>query len=275
MSIRTEHSSLRQGLVGAWCPSLGASGRLLIDRSGINGHATFTGTNYSFGRNLNITGTTLATARYVPQLDFERTSLFTFAGFVSFASATTMILAGNSPNAGNSGFEIQYVGGVVRLLLASNFSGSNFLRPVTASAVPVATVFHLAITYAGTGTSAGVEFFINGVPVAKSLGIDTLSGSTVTGSPLLLFRRSDATLPFTGSIDDLRIYNRALTLSEIRLLASRRGIGLTPLPDRAAGLPRRWSVNVGGTWREADSYVNVGGSWRLGQPSVNVGGVWK
>ena len=78
-----------------------------------------------------------------------------------------------------------------------------------------------------------------------------------------------------GGIDDLRIYSRALTPAEIRILASRRGIGLTPLPDRAAGLPRRFSVNVGGDWRSADSYVNVGGVWKLGQPSVNVGGVWK
>jgi hypothetical protein len=77
------------------------------------------------------------------------------------------------------------------------------------------------------------------------------------------------------TLDDIRLYNRALTPAEIRLLASRRGIGLTPLPDRAAGLPRRLSVNVGGTWRPSDAYVNVGGTWKLGQASTNVAGVWK
>jgi hypothetical protein len=76
-------------------------------------------------------------------------------------------------------------------------------------------------------------------------------------------------------LDDIRIYSRALTAPEISLLASRRGIGLKPLPDRAAGLPRKLSVNVGGTWREADSYVNVGGAWKLSQASVNVAGNWK
>jgi hypothetical protein len=86
---------------------------------------------------------------------------------------------------------------------------------------------------------------------------------------------TSASYPAYVLIDDIRLYNRALTLTEIRLLASRRGIGLQPLPDRAAGLPRRFSVNVGGTWRQADSYVNVGGNWRLGQPSVNVGGTWR
>jgi hypothetical protein len=77
------------------------------------------------------------------------------------------------------------------------------------------------------------------------------------------------------SFDDVRIYRRALTAHEVRLLYSRPGIGLVPLPDRAAGLPRKLSVNVGGTWRSADAYVNVVGVWKLGQASTNVAGVWK
>jgi hypothetical protein len=75
--------------------------------------------------------------------------------------------------------------------------------------------------------------------------------------------------------DDIRLYNRALTLAQIRLLASRRGIGLTPLPDRAAGLPRTLSVNVGGTWRAADAYVHNGTDFRLSEAKINVGGVWQ
>jgi hypothetical protein len=80
---------------------------------------------------------------------------------------------------------------------------------------------------------------------------------------------------FKGRMDDIRLYNRALTPAEIRLLASRRGIGLSPLPDRGGGLPRKLSVNVGGTWRAADAYVNVGGAWKLAQASVNVAGTWR
>ena len=110
-----------------------------------------------------------------------------------------------------------------------------------------------------------------------ALAYSTAAEATVSLSSPLLVGRSSLTNPYfcAARFDDIRLYNRALTLSEIRLLASRRGIGLTPLPDRAAGLPRRFSVNVGGTWRAADAYVNVGGDWRLSPPSVNVGGVWK
>jgi hypothetical protein len=75
--------------------------------------------------------------------------------------------------------------------------------------------------------------------------------------------------------DDIRIYDRDLTPPEIRLLASRRGIGLQPLPDRAAGLPRKLFVNDAGTWRNGDAFVNTGSEWRLGIPSVNDAGTWK
>jgi hypothetical protein len=79
----------------------------------------------------------------------------------------------------------------------------------------------------------------------------------------------------TVALDDIRIYNRALAPAEIRLLASRRGIGLQPLPDRAVSMPRKLFVNVGGTWRNGDAYVNVGSGWRLGVPFVNDGGTWR
>jgi hypothetical protein len=96
-------------------------------------------------------------------------------------------------------------------------------------------------------------------------------------TPVTIGAISGATSSYNlnGQIDDARIYNRALTPAEIRLLASRRGIGLTPRPDRAAGLPRKLSVNVGGTWRAADAYVHNGTGFRLSEAKINVAGVWK
>jgi hypothetical protein len=110
------------------------------------------------------------------------------------------------------------------------------------------------------------------------LATSTAAQATVNLSVFLLGRSLDGGSNnwwFDGQMDDARLYNRALTLSEISLLASRRGIGLTPLPDRGGGLPRKLSVNVGGDWRAADAYVRTATDWRLSQASVNVGGTWK
>ena len=132
---------------------------------------------------------------------------------------------------------------------------------------------HVVLVYDGGSSTSTASFaaYVNGISVAVTTAASFASVSNVSQ----IGRTGGANAFMFGGIDDLRIYSRALTPAEIRILASRRGIGLTPLPDRAAGLPRRFSVNVGGDWRSADSYVNVGGVWKLGQPSVNVGGVWK
>ena len=262
MARRTEHSSLRQGLVGAWCPSLGASGLSLIDRSGRGSHGTLVAPS---ANSWSASGDGLSVA-------FDGTQSATLPFSATFGNSATLSLwvkriNQTSPTAADSGFFVAnlpdggqathypYQGIIYcRLLRTNRVNGLTTLIDLT-------QWHNLCITTDGTNYT---------IYQAGRILSQTAAESTVKlASPLRVVEF------FRGNIDDIRLYNRALTLSEIRLLASRRGIGLTPLPDRAAGLPRRFSVNVGGAWREADSYVNVAGNWRLSQPSVNVGGVWK
>jgi hypothetical protein len=158
------------------------------------------------------------------------------------------------------------------------FSGSNYIQCNfgTGSAQNSADCVGMApgewvhcLFRVGGGTR---QAFTNGVQTATAAHSAVVNSSAYD---LFLGRQSGTTAYFGGQLDDLRLYSRALTLAEIRLLASRRGIGLTPLPDRAPGLPRRLSINVGGTWRPADAYVNVGGTFRLSEAKINVGGVWR
>jgi hypothetical protein len=117
---------------------------------------------------------------------------------------------------------------------------------------------------------ASVILHLDGVRIGS--GVFTIN----TGASAINIGRAIVASGYASVLlDDIRLYSRALTAPEIRLLASRRGIGLQPLPDRAAGLPRKLSVNVGGTWRDGDAYVNTGSGWRLGIPSVNVAGTWR
>jgi hypothetical protein len=138
---------------------------------------------------------------------------------------------------------------------------------------------YVGVVITGQSTAAASRLiYINGVPAISYTHAGGASPAFPASATFL-----DSGERFTGSgtgwaegwIDDVRIYNRALTLSEIRLLASRRGIGLQPLPDRAAGLPRKLFVNDAGTWRDGDAYVNTGSEWRLGIPSVNDAGTWR
>ena len=289
--LRTEHPSLRQGLVGAWCPSLGASGLTLIDRSGRNNHGTLTSMagqdNWrasGSGVALNFDGTNdharanhqRPSSLYPVTLSAWMQSTNINVTAITNGNAFTLVSLSNTANATTIRIEIV------------NIAGALLLRSITQNAT--ATVFRefRATSYSANANwnhYCGVfvdgttqQFYYNG-PLQPGSASGTEPAISGIESVYIGGVRYNTSLSYgsvNGQIDDTRVYDRALTPAEIRLLASRRGIGLTPLPDRAAGLPRKLSVNVGGDWRAADSYVNVGGGvWKLGQASVNVAGTWR
>jgi len=77
------------------------------------------------------------------------------------------------------------------------------------AAMPLNTWTHLAVTYGG-GT---IRYFVNGVQVASR----ALSGSiAATALPLRIGGNAPWGEFFAGLIDEVRVYNRALTAAEIQ-----------------------------------------------------------
>ena len=260
--MRYEHQSLRQGLIRAWCPSLGASGLTLIDRSGQNAHGTLT--NMAGQVNWQASGSGVA-------LNFDGVNDYVACGAVlpgafSYSAWCWLRAFGVDGKAVHGGaFTEVYVPFFTSTLTAVQ---SGIQRRNFAGTIPLLSWSHVCITRQPDNLAS---VFIGGV--MSTTAPQSLPG-TVTLNSLGRYALNTTYL-WDGYLDDIRIYDRALTPAEIRLLASRRGIGLTPLPDRAAGMPRKLFVNVGGTWRDGDAYVNVGGTWKLGTPFVNAGGTWK
>ncbi len=282
--MRFEYPSLRQGLVGAWCPSLGASGLTLIDRSGRNNHGTLT--NMGGQDNWQASGSGVALSfdgtndHVVATQDFTgtRVTFSVWAYFRTNPANFPMILQLRRSTGANAVHCVQ----MLHRPNGDTFGGGSGSR-ITFSingATTNASFPRVALTalrwnhYCGTYNGATLSLYENGVlalsssfTTAISSGINQLNIGNNLGNT------GDGYL--NGLIDDARIYDRVLTPAEILVLASRRGIGLQPMPDRAVSLPRKLFVNVGGTWRDGDAYVNVGGTWKLGTPFVNAGGTWK
>ncbi len=78
--------------------------------------------------------------------------------------------------------------------------------------------YHVTMTYDGSGKAAGLRLFVNGELAGADVVRDALNGPIATDSPLRLGSRV-AGAAFVGQIDDLRLYNRALTPQEIDDLA--------------------------------------------------------
>lgn len=276
---RQEHQSLRQGLVGAWCPSLGGGASLLPDFGPRRAHLTCTsvalqGTSGGVAAETNGTSSVAQTTAVASVLNGSTTAS---VSCWLWRSATTQTVA--------AGFANSALGALTncRRVSAIWFTDANIYvsvengPPAYASTPLSGTGWrHVAWSFTGAGASNATRLsvFVDGIAVTPSFTGTMPSSLSTDLGPFCVGK--DSTDRFgAGRYDDIRVYNRALTASEIRLLASRRGIGLSPLPDRAAGMPRKLSVNVGGVWRPADAYVHDGTAFRLSDAKINVGGVWK
>ena len=254
---------LQQGLVGHWTfdgPTI--SGTTVKDVSGSGNNGTMVnapavtpgvlGQALSFnGSNQYITIGTSATFNY------ERTQLMTICAWIKPVSvsennvgrAIVSKLQG-SPN--YTGWEFnQYVPSAVnnglQLYLINTFPGNS----ISASAANILTAGvwqHACVTYNGNSLVSGVTFYVNGVAHSAFSDINTLSGSILSSASTAIGGRpAGGNGYFNGSIDDVRIYNRALPASQITQLydlglGSHQNATVNP-PNLQSGLVGHWTFD--------------------------------
>lgn len=102
---------------------------------------------------------------------------------------------------------------------------------------------HIAMTYDGSSTRAGLKLWLDGVDVTGTGGTDTLTTSIVTTTPLRVGMRT-TDLSLTGNVDEVAIYNKQLIQSELEWIYN-------------AGIPR--------DLRQTGAPSNLQGWWRMGE----------
>jgi hypothetical protein len=224
------YASLRQGLVGCWVPSLGASGFRLIDRSGYGNHGVLT--NMDPGTDWAPSGGKLA-------LDFDGSNdevrlsrvFYTMPFSVSAWAMTrnnslpqTILGIGNSQNTAPL-FQVAFRPDLPNSPIICNMRDINGNNTWSAfNGFSINTWYHITAVFYSTSDRL---VFVNSVPGIRdttSYLVDSLDQMSIGSMPRIT---SGAFL--NGSVDDIRLYNRALTPSEIRLLyTGGRGVGLQP-----------------------------------------------
>jgi methionine-rich copper-binding protein CopC len=212
-----ERALLSTGLVGAYSFDEG-SGTILHDTSGSGNNGTITNATWStagkFGDALSFTGSLNSWVTIANSSSLDLTTGMTLEAWVDPTSL-------NSPDAGwaaaiakehqNSGNDISYG------LYAANGTGTPPAGHILVgntdygaqgtSVLPLKTWTFLSATYDGTT----LKTYINGTQV----GSTTIKGSIFTTTdPLRIGGDWDSEM-FTGLIDNVRIYNTALTQAQI------------------------------------------------------------
>lgn len=260
--------TLREGLLGAWCPSIQRSGYTLTDMSTWRRNGTLTNMG---GQNNYVADT----GWYALAFDGSNDNVsFTPPSIADSPMTMAFWSRQSAQTAERHAFKIgtattNNAFGIYRS--ATGLAWVCGLHATPSSEASFTIDSRAWMHVCGVLTPTSRLLYINGVNVATSSSSIAYNIGTTFG---LIGSAQSTLVPWNGYLDDIRLYGRALTLQEIRLLATRPGIGLVPQRQRRY-CPRKPWVNVGGTWKNADMYQNVGGEWKLTVPYVNEGGTWK
>ena len=234
------YASLKQGLVGAWIPSVSGSGFLLPDLSGYGNHGTLT----------NMAADDWVSAQYGRALDFDGSNdrvviadndVFSFVSkpftISVFAKTST---ASDKPIVSKSFAQFSYewsltFGNDISIVGWTSGQGANFWGALASGTFADNKWHNVSALYDGGNSWTSFSIYLDGVKqVTTQLGAPTGSLANTTAN---LFIGAGLigdifSAYFNGQLDDIRIYNRALSDSEIRILAQRPGIGLRQDRDR-------------------------------------------
>lgn len=155
--------------------------------------------------------------------DFQSSDSFTCSTWVKTVSnASVAILAKMDVANGYRGWDLWQQGRSVGIHIIDQWSG-NAMKIVTEAAVLSPSEWaHVAVTYDGSAKPGGVHIYINGKQVSTRIETNTLkAGANIRNDePFKIGQRSNSAIFENGSVQDVRLYNRKLTESDISLIAS-------------------------------------------------------
>lgn len=149
--------------------------------------------------------------------NFERTNQFTLMGWMLLGNPVTNTLIGKVPVGAARGYVLfQLSTGELRFRLRNTVS-TNALEVQTTAAFTDLQRHHIAATYDGTSTPAGVKIYVDGVSQTLTTIANTLSATIIdTGSSLVIGASQSGTTSFNeGPIQHVSLWNDDLTAAEV------------------------------------------------------------
>ncbi|MBK9171223.1 MAG: DUF1553 domain-containing protein [Bryobacterales bacterium] len=159
---------------------------------------------------------------------------FTFAAWIKPESANGAILSRAEDYFEGQGHALYLIEGKLRLHVIFRWTDLG-MRVETEEALPLGEWQHVAATYDGSMKAAGVRLYVNGKPRKLKVLFDQCIWPIDSKEPFRI--GAGGGLRFTGAIDDVRVYNRALAPAEAAVLALLdpvREIAARPAAQRSA-----------------------------------------
>jgi RHS repeat-associated protein len=150
-----------------------------------------------------------------PGMRFTRTQPFSVDAWIKTTSTGQQVIASKMPSsAPNRGWEFLTASGKLYFLLISTWSSNAILRVATTN-IADGNWHHVAVTYDGSSTASGVQFFVDGSPDAATTSVDSLSGDTTNTVSTIIGSRGGSAYFFNGTMSDVAVYPRTLSSDQV------------------------------------------------------------
>jgi hypothetical protein len=148
---------------------------------------------------------------------------FTFSAWIKPESATGGILSQAEDYMEGMGHSLYLVDGKLRLHIVLRWTDLA-LRVETAKPVPLHEWHHVIATYDGKRKSPGVHLYIDGEPQETKVLFDQNNEPFKVRDTIPFRIGAAGGLPFSGSIEDVRVYKDALSPEESAAIAARESL---------------------------------------------------
>jgi hypothetical protein len=164
---------------------------------------------------LNFSGFTNDIAlNYNSTLDFTQNSVFSVEGWFNTTANTAVFVSNKVDQSPFTGWEVAVVYTKFVFEITNDYI-SSALRVETINAFNDGNWHHFAVIYKGIPNANNVDLYVDGTLQAKVISTNNLSSSPVSGNAVHIGSRNGTTYFTQGTLDELRIWNKALCASEI------------------------------------------------------------
>jgi cytochrome c553 len=153
--------------------------------------------------------------------DFEKDQSFTYAAWVKLPNGNTggAIISRMDDKNDFRGWDIWLEGNRVGSHIINKWP-DNALKAVTREPLKAGKWQHVCITYSGGGKQDSLRIYVDGVQKDMDVSADTLKDSIRTNVPFRVGQRNTTSPVENTSIQDVRLYSRALSSDEAGRLAT-------------------------------------------------------
>ncbi|HUG89978.1 MAG TPA: DUF1553 domain-containing protein [Planctomycetaceae bacterium] len=157
---------------------------------------------------------------------FERDQPFSYGLWVKTpGNVTGAAIARMDDQNAHRGYDIYVIGRRVAMHLIHRWPDDALKVTTNADVLEPNRWHHVFVTYDGSSKTAGVTIYVDGQPRPADVNVDNLQYTTLTDTPLLVGRRSVGSSFTGGEVDEVHVYDRRLSETEVATLAAGSPVG--------------------------------------------------